>query len=447
MPDEMTASGLPHHFAHLMQELLPDGAPPAGFAVAVSGGSDSMALALLSAGWAAKTGIPLIALSVDHGLRPTSGAEAERVQRWLTVRGIETKLLKWDGPYPKTGIQEAAREARYRLMQDYCARHGIGVLLLGHQLEDQLETLLMRLSKGSGLEGLAAMQRKSSAGRLSLLRPLLSVRRETLRAYLRAEKQDWIDDPSNENPVFTRTRVGAVLTEMQQLPGSDLDSIALSLARLQRASQSLDDLARQKIEESCEISPLGFIRLSQAALDDCPDELALRILNALIRSVGGGQRIRLQALEQLYVRLFRDKAGKSATLAGAQLQASGSDWLVCREPGRAGLAEMEITPEEREWIWDNRFLVTDRAPDSPRSASLRIAALGTDGARQLREHLDEKDLPRIPAKVRASLPALWSGAEVVAAPLLVAGKSDCFPLNHRFSMKFRAFYWIPGSIL
>ena len=428
----MTASGLPHHFAHLMQELLPDGAPPAGFAVAVSGGSDSMALALLSAGWAAKTGIPLIALSVDHGLRPTSGAEAERVQRWLTARGIETKLLKWDGPYPKTGIQEAAREARYRLMQDYCARHGIRALLLGHQLEDQLETLLMRLSKGSGLEGLTAMQRKSSAGRISLLRPLLSLRRETLRAYLRAEKQDWIDDPSNENPVFTRTRVGAVLTEMQQLPGSDLDSIALSLARLQRASQSLDDLARQKIEESCEISPLGFIRLSQAALDDCPDELALRILNALIRSVGGGQRIRLQALEQLYVRLFRDKAGKSATLAGAQLQASGSDWLVCRE---------------REWIWDNRFLVTDNMPDASRPASLRIAALGTDGARQLREHLDERDLPRIPAKVRASLPALWSGAEVAAAPLVVAGKSDCFPLNHRFSMKFRAFYWIPGSIL
>tara|TARA_R110002111_G_scaffold10868_6_gene34390 strand:- start:1052 stop:2395 length:1344 start_codon:yes stop_codon:yes gene_type:complete len=445
MPDEMTASGLPRQFALIMQELLPDGAPLAGIAVAVSGGSDSMALALLSAQWTAKSGIPLFALSVDHGLRPTSGAEADRVLHWLTARGIETQILKWDGPYPKTGIQEAARDARYRLMQDYCARHGIGALLLGHQLEDQLETMLMRLSKGSGLEGLTAMQMKSRLEELSLLRPLLSLRREVLRNFLRAEKQDWIDDPSNENPVFTRTRVGAVLTELAQLPGSNLDSIALSLSRLQRASHSLDILAYQKIRESCEISRFGFIRLPRAALDGCPDELALRVLNALIRCVGGGQRIRLQALEQLYNRLFQEKTEKSATLAGAQVQASGPDWLACREPGRAGLPETEVAPGEGGWIWDNRFLITDNTPEQLLPEPLRLAALGEDGGRQIRDHADESFMSQLPAKVRHSLPALWSGEEVVAAPLLMTGKSEHFPLNHRFSMEFRAFYWIPGS--
>ena len=118
-------------------------------------------------------------------------------------------------------------------------------------MEDQLETLLMRLSKGSGLEGLTAMQRVGARGRLRLMRPLLPVRREILRNYLQAEKQGWIDDPSNENPIYTRTRVGAVLTEMQQLPGSNIEAIALSLARLQRACESLDILARQKIDAHC----------------------------------------------------------------------------------------------------------------------------------------------------------------------------------------------------
>ncbi|MEX1035099.1 MAG: tRNA lysidine(34) synthetase TilS [Sneathiella sp.] len=447
MADTLTVSGLPRCFAGAMQELLPDTTALSGIAVAVSGGSDSMALALLAARWAAETDIPLVALSVDHGLRPTSAREAEQVRRWLTAQGIETHILKWDGPYPKTGIQEAARDARYRLMQDYCVRHDIDFLLAGHQLEDQLETMLMRLSKGSGLDGLTAMQGKSDLGRISLLRPLLNLRREQLREFLRSENQQWIDDPSNENPVFTRTRVGSVLTELQQLPGSDLDSIALSLARLQRASRSLETLARQKIQESCEISPFGFIRLPLTALDDCPDELALRILGALFRSVGGGQRIRLQALEQLHVRLFREKEGKSATLAGAQIQKSGSGWLVCREPGRTGLPVVEIAPEQGEWLWDNRFMVTDRTPEQPLPPSLRLAALKAEGWQQIRESADITGVSELPAKVRHGLPALWSEGKVVAAPLLLTEESDGFSLNQRFHIRFRAFYWIPGSIL
>ncbi|MDF2368110.1 tRNA lysidine(34) synthetase TilS [Sneathiella sp.] len=441
MADSPGVSDLSDFFSETLHALLPTGAAE-GIAVAVSGGSDSMALALLAKDWADASGVHLTALTVDHGLRATSADEANQVKHWLDARGIETLILRWAGPSPKTGIQEAARNARYQLMEEACLKAGISKLLLGHQLEDQLETLLMRLSKGSGLDGLSAMESMSERGRLTLLRPLLSVRRNLLRDYLNSRCQGWIDDPSNENPVYTRTRVGAVLTEMQQLPGSNIEAIALSLSRLQRASNSLDVLARQKIDALCEISPLGFIRMQETALDDCPDELALRILSASLRCVGGGQRIKLSALEDLYRRLFKERSGKSGTISGAQTHKSGKSWLFCREPGREGLPLIDLASDEREWIWDNRFIVTDTAPDAPRPDGLTLGPLGVEGWRQLKDRADSKFFSTVPTRVRHSLPSLWSGDEIVALPLLPKEKNAEFGLSQRFNTQFRAFYWM-----
>ncbi len=445
MADPLAVSGLPHIFTETMRGLLPHGFPRR-LAVAVSGGSDSMALALLAKDWADREGVILTAFTVNHGLRTEAAGEARQVKRWLEARGITTRVLTWKGPYPKSGIQEAARNARYQLMAEACTDEAIGALLLGHQLEDQLETLLMRLSKGSGLEGLAAIQGVSEWGRLRLLRPLLTVRRTVLREYLNAYSQGWIDDPSNENPVYTRTRVGAVLSEMQQLPGSNMETIALSLARLQRASNSLEMLAGQKIQAECEISPLGFIQMPDRMLDDCPEELSLRILSMLLRCVGGGQRIKLSTLEQLYHRLFKEGAGKSATIAGAQMQKSGNGWLFCREPGRAGLPNIKVTAEQEDWIWDNRFMITDSLPGEELPEGLYIDALGAEGWRQIKEFSDTSRLLFVPAKVRNSLPALWIEDKMVAAPLLLTDKTDNFVFNQRFKVQFRAFYWMTDPI-
>lgn len=404
-----------------------------------------MALALLARDWADRNGIVLTALTVNHGLRAAAVEEVKQVKQWLEGRGIPTRILDWTGPHPKTGIQEAARNARYQLMEAACQEAGIGGLLLGHQLEDQLETLLMRLSKGSGLDGLSAMQGVGDLGQLRLLRPLLSVRRQLLRDYLDAQDQRWIDDPSNENPLYTRTRVGAVLTEMQQLPGSSIDAIALSLARLQRASDGLDELARQKIQSLCEVSPFGFIRMRDDALDDCPDELALRILSAVLRCVSGRQRIKMTALEQLLQRLFKERTGKSATLSGAQIQKSGKNWLFCREPGRAGLPQLALAPEQREWIWDNRFVVVDTMPETPLPGGLYLGPLGPEEGRQLKKYADSGVVSALPARARHCLPVIRTDGKVVAAPLLVTDKSAAFSLNRRFTMDFRAFYWMNES--
>ncbi|WP_373087453.1 tRNA lysidine(34) synthetase TilS [Sneathiella sp.] len=409
----------------------------ARLAVAVSGGSDSMALVLLANDWAARRGVELYTITVDHGLRAGSALEAETVGRWLTVRGMHHDILRWAGPRPDTAIQRRAREARYDLMAEYCKDRDIHNLLLGHQMEDRLETLLMRLSKGSGLEGLTAIQPLSWRGALQLLRPLLEVRRQVLRDYLIANGQEWVEDPSNDNPVYTRTRVGALLEELQGLPGSSLETIALSAMRLNRASDALDQLTMARLSDFCEVSPFGFIRFSTEAVTGCPEEIALRFLARIFTDVAGtGQRIRLQALENLYDRVFRKDGEGPETLAGCQISRSRGSWLVCREPGRKGLPEQQVT-DNRLLLWDGRYRVEDMTPTAAPELPLAVRRIGADGWRVLKAEGLTKEERELPAKVRNNLPAVWSGEKLVAAPLFSCNFAQSPIAKDRFKMLFK----------
>src|SRR5262249_20106992 len=177
-------------------------------AVAVSGGRDSMALALLVAAWAERRGGRVTAITVDHGLRPEAAAEARQVGRWLRAHGITHRTLRWRPPAGALpgGLQAAARAGRYAPPCGWGRPRGVLHLALAHQQEDQAETLLLRLARGSGLDGLAAMAPIAERMGVRLLRPLLSVPRARLRATLVAAPQPWIDDPSNENPAHARIR-------------------------------------------------------------------------------------------------------------------------------------------------------------------------------------------------------------------------------------------------
>jgi tRNA(Ile)-lysidine synthase len=160
--------------------------PAPHIAVAVSGGADSMALALLAARWARQREGRVTGLIVDHGLRPNSAAEAKRVANWLGRRQIDHRILTWRGTKPETGVQTVAREARYGLLIDWCRRHGVLHLLVAHQLEDQAETVVLRLERGSGVDGLAAMPAAIETPWVRILRPLLALTRAELRAFLRS---------------------------------------------------------------------------------------------------------------------------------------------------------------------------------------------------------------------------------------------------------------------
>src|SRR6266513_193352 len=175
--------------------------------VAVSGGPDSLALAILADRWARRHGGRLVALTVDHRLRPESAEEARTVGGWLAARGIAHHILVWADPKPATGIQEAARAARYRLLAGWCREQGCLHLLTAHHREDQAETHLIRRRAGSGVDGLAGMATVREMAGLRLVRPLLQVPKARLVALVAAEHQPFLSDPSNQDPAFERSRL------------------------------------------------------------------------------------------------------------------------------------------------------------------------------------------------------------------------------------------------
>lgn len=303
-------------------------------AVAVSGGRDSLCLAVLAHEWASAHGGRILALIVDHGLREAAAREAAATVDQLHAHGIASEVLKWRGLKPGSGIQEAARDARYRLLLEACQRHGILHLLLGHHAGDQAETVTMRAARGSGLDGLAGMAAVVERPEARLLRPLLGVPRSRLTATLRERRIDWIDDPSNVDPRFERAR-------LRQAAGPK-EPVAPTDGRGARDAQ----LAVAAVE-TVECDPDAGIALDWAGFRRLDLILGARLLSRLVQALGGRdhppRRDRLnRAVGRLCDAASRGKSGKSQdfTLSGCRLmlrQAPGTKrlrWIVRPENGR-----------------------------------------------------------------------------------------------------------------
>ncbi|MCE9651242.1 MAG: tRNA lysidine(34) synthetase TilS, partial [Parvibaculum sp.] len=215
--------------------------PSASLAVAFSGGPDSLALLVLAAQWAGRSRArKLVALTVDHGLRAGSAAEARACARMAKALGVSHRILVWRGAKPKADIQAAARAARYRLLAQACIAEGAGDLLVAHHLEDQAETFLLRLARGSGVDGLAGMAASRRLDRdLRLLRPLLDVPRARLMAVVKRAGIEAIQDPSNDNPRFDRVRARRLMAELSTL-GLDASRLASTAAHMARVRAALE---------------------------------------------------------------------------------------------------------------------------------------------------------------------------------------------------------------
>lgn len=209
-------------------------------AVGVSGGADSLALVLQAAEELAVFGRKIVALTVDHGLRPTSRLEAEYVARLMQKYGIEHHILTWTGKKPTTGIEEAARQARYALIAEWCSQNNVRVLLTAHHAKDQAETFLMRLQRGSGLEGLCGIREYSVRDGLVILRPLLAVNPENLRDYLRQRAIVWVEDESNRDTTFLRGKIRQYLPELTENIGINIEKICNAVHNLQSAEDYIE---------------------------------------------------------------------------------------------------------------------------------------------------------------------------------------------------------------
>jgi tRNA(Ile)-lysidine synthase len=300
-------------------------------ALALSGGPDSMALCRLLSQWAAAEDGPEIhALTIDHGLRPEAAAEARRVGEW--VKGwphVRHAVLTLKKSRAKRRIMETARQGRYESLADYCRRRAIGRLFTAHHLDDQAETFLFRLAKGSGPDGLAAMRACVSydAG-LSIVRPLLGVAKDRLMATCRHYKIPFAADPTNDNPVFARNR----LRQAQKIlarEGLTAKRLAVTAARMGRACEALDYYARETFDRSLRGQDGKKTAFDFAALAAAPAEISLRVLLRAMKDDGYGPR--REGLEALAADLFSRENFKKRTLGGFMVSRDWKKGLIVVE--------------------------------------------------------------------------------------------------------------------
>jgi len=380
-------------------------ASPGPLAVAVSGGADSLALCLLTADWARVEGRPLTALTVDHGLRPESASEAAQVGAWLAARDIPHVILKWAGAKPERGIQAAARDARYALLTGWCRRSGVRDLLLAHHRDDQAETVLLRATRGSGPDGRAGMAAAVLRDGVRLLRPLLRVPRDRLRATLRARGQEWIEDSSNDNPAYARVRARQALALTPALTNRlALQADAEAALRAEREA-----LAEEILLSHAEFAEAGYCWLSRAA-PAAPDAAFARTLAHVLRHVSGRAYFPSQRTLDPMVRWLRGDAAGARTLHGCVVAAHPDRFLVCREA--RSLPTTPITAGESV-PWDNRFRVT-LGRGRPGGLGYAVAALGPQGWAAVRGRAARC----MPYRAVQAVPALYADGEVLAVPHL-----------------------------
>lgn len=371
--------------------------PPAALGVAVSGGGDSMALLALAADWARPRGLPLRAVTVDHGLRPEARAEAAGAAALAGRLGVPHEVLAWSGWDGKGNLMERARSARAGLIAGWARRHGLPAVALAHTMDDQAETLLLNLARGSGVDGLSAMPAVREEGGLLWLRPLLGTRREALRAFLRGRNIAWADDPSNEDLRFDRIRIRRAVPAL----GLDVPRLAATATRMQEARAALHGIARAAAHRLCRIEAGDL--LADSALLVEPVEIRDRILAAALAWAGGsGLRPRRDDLTRLVARLEK---GEGGTLSGC-LVTGGTQLRIAAEPARvAGL----VTPAPG--VWDGRWRLSAQG-ETPRGMEIR--ALGAAGL-AARSGWRASGLPRRSA---LALPSLWDGERLVFAPFI-----------------------------
>ncbi len=281
--------------------LMADFNLPAGcvVAVGVSGGADSLFLTIMMQKWALKTGHKVVALTVNHNLRPEAEAEAQTVSVQMKKYGIEHHILTYDGQWQNSRIEEQARAVRYRLLQDFCATHDIKYLCLAHHASDQAETFFARLARGSGIDGLSAIRPVSERGGLTLIRPVLHMAKRDILDTLKAWHETWAEDPMNKDTAFERVRWRSYLDDFHQM-GLSQNAVGLSAKRLNRAREALSFFTDTFIRHFVQVDNRGFATIDLKAYHSQPDEIKLRVLSRLLTIIGQSNvPVSMESLEQI----------------------------------------------------------------------------------------------------------------------------------------------------
>lgn len=371
-----------------------------GLGIALSGGGDSVALMHLAARWARGRNIRLAAATVDHGLRPESAAEAATAGQAAAALGLDHAVLRWDGS-GSGNLMDRARRARLRLLADWARAQGLAALALGHTRDDQAETLLMRLMRGAGIDGLSAMAPRREAEGMLWLRPLLDLGREDLRHWLRHIGASWVEDPTNDDPRFDRVRIRQAMTGL----GLEAQALALSARHLAQARVALNDGLAPLLSTAG--VRLGSLSLDGRGFAALPAEQRRRLILAGIAFVTGADYPpRRTGTEHALAELA---AGRRVTLDGALLD-PGPRMLIHREAGAATGARLDGD------IWDNRWKISGlRATDRVGALADRVSAFDWRAAGLT--HLEAQALPAVQRGDDLHCPAIAPQDGLVALPI------------------------------
>lgn len=398
-------------FDVLLSSLLPS-KKIEKIAIAVSGGIDSMVLTLLARQWCKKRAIQLIAFTVDHKLRKGSTEEANKVHQWLESYGIEHAILTLAGKKIDSNIQGRAREARYQLLAGQCKAAKISFLLVAHHKEDQAETFLLRLERGSGIDGLSAMVPLHHRGGVTLVRPLLSVPKACLKAYAALHHIPSVEDPSNRDPGYRRVFFRQILEAMEDKE-LFIHRVCETAVHMARAKSYIALKVAEDQKHVVTLLPEGYAFVTLPGFFALHEEAALRVLVQLLCAISGNPyKPRFEEVYRLYQSITRADF-KAKTLYGcfiSRMAGKQKDKLLfCREIAAIG---ENVPVHARETVlWDRRFFCTLKKPFK----GAFIGCLGNEvTAGWIERHKKGKE--NMPKKVLYGVPVLRTLEKILAVP-------------------------------
>jgi tRNA(Ile)-lysidine synthase len=391
-------------FSESIDALLPG---PQTIAVAVSGGADSLCLCMLLDAWSHHHNTRVIALTVDHQLRPESPHEAEQVHRWLSQRGIEHYVLKWEKPSYPSNLQDSARQARYELLSQWCQIHGVPVLAVAHNQEDQVETVLLRLAHHSGPTGLAAIPDVRVSNNLRIIRPLLNFSKKHIIETLRHFKQEWIEDPSNQNTKFTRVQIRKKIESLHQA-GLTVPRILKFQQQMSKHRMHLERMAQDFCHQHVNVYPSGYCDVDLAALRQTLPAVTEMIMINLLNLISGNRYPPRQA--SLTRTISKLLSNTTTTCQGCLLHPIDDKLLICRE--EKNISASAYFKSSKTINWDNRFTVSIVCEIIPED--LRVEALGNKWL----DFTQNPSMMSLPSHVRPNLPSLWQKERLLYIPFL-----------------------------
>ncbi|MEK9682986.1 MAG: tRNA lysidine(34) synthetase TilS [Rhodospirillaceae bacterium] len=409
-------------FSRAMSRLGPFEDSP-HLAVALSGGADSTAMLSLLQGWCLNQGGKITALIVDHGLRLNSAPEAALALKRARSLGLECRVLVWEGKKPKSGVQEAAREARYGLIGRWCRDNGVLHLAVGHHIHDNEETIEMRSDHGSGTVGLAGISAQKELDWGRIIRPCLGFTREALRQHLLERGLSWVEDSSNEDCRFERVRVRKRLSELSQPKELNLHLGAKLRNRIELTIGKF-------VACHAMISPLGYAKIKATRLLSLSPEIAQRVLGGFCVTIGSTKFPPRRAKVTSLLENLRTGNFQGRTLGGCQIILEEGYLIIFREWQRCCREKMQAG-----FIinWDSRFNFT-----APEVKGITVGPLGDAQDPNINEIIKTfSEIHRIPRGVLMGLPALFRGKTLLAVPNLGYGKSSRYVRLASLEVSFR----------